>query len=248
MKNFSYHNLTYILLLVMLTGFFSSCKKEDEQIKESSSLTIVNAISGGGTLVANFNANNKLQYYKTAQQIPAYNSATPFFQFQGYTGSFPISIYQFTDTLNSVYSGRINITPGGIHSLFLTGTSAAVDTIFTRDKIPLLVAADSLIGVRFVNASKGSMPLSINLGNQISIPIEASLPYKGVSAFKTYSLKKSVTGYNFEVREASTSKLIATYTLNSLTTLPNRNFTLVLRGFPGGTGANAQSVFMVKNY
>lgn len=243
--------LIYAMLTLLSTGGMVACKKNTDKPIDSSSLTIVNAISGAGILVTNFKSGTKLSYYKLAQQIPAYSSTAPFFEFPSYIGTFPLSLSLFTDTLNTVYKGDITMEARSIHTLFLMGTLTAVDTSFTTDNIPAFAPADSLIGVRFINVSKGSNPLAINIKNQTT-PFITNLTYKSVSAFQGYSAKKvvpAVTGYIFEIRDPSAAnKLIATYTLTSLTTRLGKSITVALRGIQGGTGVNAQAVFAVNNY
>jgi hypothetical protein len=247
MKN----KLTYAILTILLIGSVVACKKNDDKLIDSSSLIIVNAVSGAGILVPNFQADTKLSYYKLAQQIPAYSSTAPFFEFPSHIGTFPLSLSLFTDTLNTLFKGNVTMEPKSIHTLFLSGTLTTVDTAFTTDNIPAFAAADSLIGVRFINVSKGSNPLAVNIKG-VATPFLSNLTYKSVSGFVGYSAKKvvpAVTSYAFEIRDPSAAnKLIATYTLTPLTTRLGKSITVALRGIQGGTGVNAQAVFAVNNY
>ncbi|MEO6524417.1 MAG: hypothetical protein ABIN91_22225 [Mucilaginibacter sp.] len=242
--------LIYAIVGMLLIGCIVSCKKNDDKVIPSSSLTIVNTVAGATALVTNFDSNSKLTFYKTAQQITAYNSALPFTEFSSYMGTYPLGISLLTDTLHTIYKGDITIEPGSIHSLFLTGTLTAVDTIYTTDKIPNLLPVDSLADVRFVNASKGSLPISVNIKNQAT-PFIPSLPYKGVSAFADYSFKKvvpAITSYIFEIRDVATNKVLVTYTLNASTVRLGKSISVALRGLPGGTGVNVQAASIVNHY
>jgi hypothetical protein len=242
--------LIHTMLTILLMGSMVACKKNTDKPIDSSSLTIVNAIGGAGVLVTNFQAGTKLIYYKSAQQIPKYNSTAPFFEFPSYIGTFSLSLSLLTDTLNTVYKGNVTVEPRSIHTLFLAGTLTAVDTAFTTDNVPAFAPADSLVGVRFINISKGSNPLAVNIQG-VTAPFLSNLTYKAVSAFFRYSAKKNspAVSYVFEIRDPSAAnKLIATYPIASLTTNFGKSITVALRGIQGGTGVNAQAVFAVNNY
>jgi hypothetical protein len=144
---------------------------------------------------------------------------------------------------------------GRIYSLYLTGTVAQPDTVFMQEQLAAHSMADSVAGVRFVNLSPGSNPVSVDIKGQANGSEVVSLAYKARTVFKTYKADHAVTSYIFEFRDASSGTLLTTYTLNgvnnassaSLTTtntLRFRNMTIALIG--GRT--TAQSVLLIPNY
>jgi len=249
--------IIYAIAGLLLTCGLLSCEKNLPTPPVSSSLTIVNAIPGAGALVCNFNYNTQLQWYKTAQQIPAYTSATPFYEFSGYIGDIPLSVSQFTDTTHTVFKGLIHIDAGSTHSLFLTGTLTTPDSVYTTDKVSNIT--DSLVNVRFINLSTGSSPINIDVltSGVVGAPIVSNLAYKAQSAFIPFTVTKATPAsgsYALEFRDAGTNKVLVTYTFNQL--LPNgstggrifKSVTVGFKGVPGGTGANAQGVLVENNF
>jgi hypothetical protein len=247
--------LIYAIAVLLLVSGFISCKKNTDTPIISSSFTIVNTISGAGALVVNFDNTSPLQYYKVAivTPIPAYSSASPFMEFPSHIGSFPLGVSLTTDTLHTIYKGTVKLEAGSIRSLFLTGTLTDVDTVFTNDKVPAFAPADSLVGIRFVNASKGSPALTVNIKNQTT-NLVSDLAYKGASNYFSFSAKKTnpaTVNYIFEIHDpAAANKLITSYTLTTalMLTRLGKSYTIALRGLPSGTGVNAQAAVLVNNY
>jgi hypothetical protein len=240
-------NLIYALTLCVLAFAIVSCSKTYTTPQASSSLTITDAIPGSTVMVPNFNSTQKLQYYKSAQQIPAGGS----FEFGGYLGDIPLSVSQLADTTHTVFNSTIHIAPNSVHNLFLTGTLTAPDYLFTTDT--LAFPTDSAVNVRFVNISTNSNPISIDISTNAGTPIVASLPYKGVGEFLHFTFKTTVpaTSYNIEFRDVATNKVLYTYALTAATVIPAKLFkdiTLVFKGLPGGTGVNAQGVILVNDF
>lgn len=240
-------NLIYILIMGCLAFMVISCGKSNITPQSTSSLTITDAIPGSAILVPNFNSTKTLQYYKTAQQIPAGGS----FEFGGYLGNIPLSLSQLTDTTHTVFNSTINIAPNSIHTLFLTGTLAAPDYLFTTDT--LAFPTDSAVNVRFVNISTNSSPISIDVTTASGTPIVAGLAYKGVSKFLHFTFKTTIptTSYSIEFRDMATNKVLYTYALTAATVIPAKLFkdiTLAFKGLPGGTGTNAQGIILVNDF
>ncbi|SEM62078.1 hypothetical protein SAMN05192574_101207 [Mucilaginibacter gossypiicola] len=238
--------LIYVITWIASCSSMLSCKKNSLPAISSSSLTIVNALSGGYGLIPNFDSEKTLIYYKNAAVI----TNNGFLEFSGHLGNIPLSLAPQTDTLHTLYKNNILMEANSIHTLFVTGTIDNTDSYFTTDKVPAFAAADSLIGVRFVNISMGSKPVSINIKGQSNALVNG-LAYKSASDFLPYAAKKTVpatVSYVFEIRDASTAALITTYTLSSLGTKISKSVTIALKGIPGGTGVNAQMALLVNNY
>ena len=154
-----------------------------------------------------------------------------------------VTIVNSKDTLHPIYDRSLKLDPGGVYSLFLSGQAPSLDTLFVKDVIPY--RNDSTTGIRFINLSPNSNPLSINITGHTNGSETNNLAYKAITEFKTYQALSSNTTYKFEIRDAVSSTLLSTYTLN---TPRFYNVTLVVKGVVGGSGVNALGVLLVKNY
>jgi len=233
-----------------------ACSKDNTNPKGGASLTIANAIVGSNPLVVNFNGyagsktTDTLRYYKSALQI-RYGG---FKEISSYSGLTPLSLSQISDTLTGLYNLTLNLPVNTIHTLFLVGADTLhIDTLFTEDHPQYHSTADSTFGIRFVNLSPGSDPISVNIkGNANGSEVE-NLTYKSITEFKNYSATASVARYIFEIRDVASGDLLATYRMNGVNngtgdnTDDNswryRNFTIALRGTPG-----SQGTFLISNY
>ena len=220
-----------------------SCAKQSSP-PGTASLTLINAVPGSSpSLVTNFSNQEPISWYNGALKI-LYGTWNPTYQKGAYSGDQALTIYHYPDTgahSTPLFNLTLHLQPGTIHTLFLTGTMSAPDTLFTTDQPPYHPPSDSSMGIRFVNLSPGSAPISVNItggayGSEVS-----SLPYKGITDFISYSATADVSHYNFEIRDAASGTLIGSldvtgvnYPINSWS--PNirryRNFTLALLGLP----------------
>ncbi|MFI5163364.1 MAG: DUF4397 domain-containing protein [Sphingobacteriales bacterium] len=251
MKNKILINLAGIAMILAV----NSCKKTNVYLASGgSSLTIVNALVSGSALVGNFNYNVPLHYYRTAQQIANYNSL----EFGNYSGDVQLALSQITDTTHTVFKGIVSLPKNTIQTLFITGTVAAPESFQTTDKPLYHAPADSTAGIRFVNLSPGSNPVSVDIIGNANGSEVTSLAYKNVTAFKNYAATYNIASYIFEFRDAASGALLGTYTLNGVNngtgknTSTNlvrwKNITIALKGSPGGTGTAAQGTFLINNY
>jgi len=243
MKYLKYYATGFCLSLAII-----SCKKDNVPPSGASSFTIVNAVVGSSALVTNFNAGTALKYYSTAQQI-GYGS---FMEFGSYAGNVPLALSDLSDTTKAVYNSVVNLPVHTIHSLFLTGMLTAPESFLTTDNLPSHAAADSSVGIRFVNLSQGSNPVSVNIQGSANGSEVSSLAYKSTTPFKNYSAKGNISSYTFEFRDATTGNLLTSYTMNGINEgvvdnnpnqFRNRNFTIALNGLPG-----SQGTFLINDY
>lgn len=237
-----------------------SCSKS-KALPGSASLTIVNAAAGSQYMVTNFSGTDSLTWYAAARLL-VYNDTSNYNQFNGYSGKQPLAVYRYNDTLpHSVpfFSGILNLPVGSIQTLFLAGTLTNPDTLLTTDHPPYHPASDSSVGIRFVNLSPGSNPVSVNIQGNSNGSEVTSLAYKGVTVFKNYPAGAAVIGYTFEFRDISTGVLLGTSNITAVSSIPGgaiglnrmlyRNYTFVLDGLPGvTTGPTAQTVFRTNNF
>lgn len=235
-----------------------SCSKENNP-QGTSTLTIINAVTGSDLLVANFNGTVPLNNYLNANRLK-YNLFTALSnQFTSYSGRQPLAVYAYPDTLEKstpLVNLVLDLPVGSVHSLFITGTLEHADTLFVTDQLPYYPLADSVTGIRFVNLSPGSAPVSVRILGRTGSAEVSSLPYRGITGFKQYEAKAASEDYVFEFRDAGSGALITSYQTTGIsnpgTTAPNNwrnhNFTLALLGQPGGTGNLAPSVLLINNY
>ncbi|MFX1708940.1 hypothetical protein PV783_33550 [Chitinophaga sp. CC14] len=239
----------------LLMLILSACAKQTTA-PGSASLTMINAVVGNSSLVTNFNGSNPFDYY-LANRIyyKAFNENNNCYT--QFSGSQPLALYQYPDTTEKsvpLFNLVLDLPLGSIHTLFLTGTVTAPDTLFVKDDLPYQLTTDSSMGIRFVNLSPGSNDISINIKGQTGAPEVARLPYKGSTIFKDYSAGFEVPDYEFEFRDAASGALLGSYITVGIyhqTTVwahpwMYKNFTLALVGLPGGAGTSAPAVMLIK--
>jgi hypothetical protein len=218
----------------------------------SAALTIVNAIDSNSYIITNFEpigpkgTLNSLQYFATANQISYGNS----WESGNYVDSVSLSIFQNTDTVSALWSGSFNIRTGSIHTLFLSGDTLAIDTLFTTDIIPYYPFTDSLAGVRIINLSKGSLPMSVDIqGNPPTQYEFSNLGYQQSSTFKQYPASSNSNlaqnGITFEIRDQASGTLLTTiawsYTIF-------KNNTIVIAGSENPNSNTPIQAFQVNNF
>ncbi len=234
--------LKIAILYVIAQSLLISCKKEDNKPATGGGalLTIVNATIGSSALVTNFNSNQVLKYYNTAQKI----NYGAYVEFPNYMGMIPLSLSQITDTVHTLYNHTLNLSYNTAHTLFMTGLVAQPDTLYTTDKIPYYPPTDSVLAVRFVNLSPGSSPMTVNLQGQQSTPQVSSLAYKAITDFQQFPAKSTIIKYVFEVRAAGTGSLLTTYTLTPVSSRLFKNVTLAVIG----NSSTGVKTLLINNY
>jgi len=237
----------YILGLAQIIQ--SGCIKS-EGVSGSAALTIVNAIDSSTSLVPDFEPFNAkglnqapLEYFASASQI-GYAS---YWEEGSYVGSVSLSLCDLTDTLRSLWKGTLDLPNGSIHTLFLSGDTSSVDTLLTTDVIPYYPLADSVAGVRFINLSKGSLPMTVNLQGNLPGQTEFSnLEYRQISSFKQYLANSSApANYTFEIRDQATGTLLCTAFQWVYT--PFDNYTLAIAGSENPSGTTPITIIQVDN-
>ncbi len=252
-------------LIILLLSGAASCSKQSSP-PPPSSLTIINAVVGSAPLVTNFSGTDPITWYLGADKI-AYNtfSTSDYYdnnQLASYSGMQQLALYQYPDTLQKdkpLFNLALNLPSGSINSLYLTGTVDTPDTLFTVERLPFHAVSDSGAGIRFVNLSPNSAPVSINILGKDNGSEVAALPYKGITGFKSYPASQDISSYTFEFRDAATGTLLTTYIADGINNAESdpyfpakiwrsKNTTLALLGLQGGSGAAAQTVLMINNY
>ncbi|MDP4148749.1 MAG: DUF4397 domain-containing protein [Bacteroidota bacterium] len=154
-------------------------------------------------------------------------------------GSSVLNLYPAASPKSPYYDQTIQTAAGDNYSLFLSGSSpASVDDILIKESYTNY--ADSTCGVRFINLSPNSNPISVNVTGQANGSAVTSLAYKEYSGFIKFPAIAANPNYAFQIRDVGTGNILASYTL---TTPYFNNVTIVFRGL-----VSAPGVLLVKNY
>lgn len=205
-----------IITTLLLATVISSCGKQKDFVGETSSLTIFNCMTVGHTIFPALTGSPQLSFsnkLKGLKPIQEFSNNLFFKSFGVASGTIPLKIYVYPDSLMPVITKNLELKPKGIYSLFVTGTRAAIDTLFIKDQVPAIPVQDSMIVIRFVNLFKGGIPLSINIKDDITVNAIHTLSYKSITPYMTFKVKR-VPGVSaivyFEIRDAITTDIIST--------------------------------------
>jgi len=205
-----------------------SCKKQDVKLTPLASIQITNAVVGGSDLQFGTNVATVPNNGYTAYGILI---GSQLLKLSSTVASNPVYYNQTKDFVN-----------GGVYSLFLTGTPAAVESVFLKEEnIPSHTA--DVFGIRVINLVTGGAPVSVNLQGSANGSFVPNLPYKAVSTFKDVSSVAAEGDKVFEFRNAATGDLITSFTVPSYDLPRFRNVTLVFAG-----AAGAETVIRTNNY
>jgi len=243
------HIITILIVLAAL-----SCTKK-QSFPGTASLTLINAVPNSTpSLVTNFSGTEPIQWYKNALKL-VYGTTGTSNQAMAYTGEQRLAIYKYPDTNAHnlpLYDLTLDLHPGTIYTLFLTGTLTAPDTLFTIATPPYHPASDSSMGIRFVNLMAGGAPVSVNLAGRANGSESNNLVYKSITGFINYAATYDVSKYTFEFRNANTGTLISTIDVTGINNFASannrrfRNFTLALIGSPADPAT--QKVMLIETY
>lgn len=217
------------ILLVMTIICGASCQKTatGPLVVGPASLIIVNAIPNSVPIIPIINTSSAITYFANAATIRYGNST----EYSPPGGNDTIYVVQKnSDTMDLgpkaiglMFNNVLNLRSGGIYSLFLTGSdTSSPDYLFTVDSLPYHNPIDSTVGIRFVNLSSGSDPISVNLEGSPNGSEVASLSYKGITNFKNYlsDAAASVNGYRFVFRDFATGDSLTSIKLVSNRKVP----------------------------
>ncbi len=249
--------MKYLIYILLLVVFASSCKKETNPVKSVpiSSVTIVNAIIGSDEIIADLTgADSVADFYYTAPTI-GYGS---FLSYSIPSGNIPIAVYSFSDTTHPLFKNNLSLDNSSIYSFFLCGVNPKQpDTLLTQDIIPYHTNTDSTIGIRFVNLSSGGSPISINVEGGANGSEVSSMGYRAITGFKNYPATSDITQYVFEIRDAASGDLLTTtdYLLindpnnpgNNVLS-PFRNITIAVIGSQEPSSSTPPAIMLINNY
>jgi hypothetical protein len=172
------------------------------------SFTVVNAIPNTvNNVIPVINTSQTIMWFQSAYSI-AYGHS---YEYSPIGGNDTVYVVQNNDTLDigpkalgEMFYGILPLKKGGIYSLFLCGAdTSSPDYLFTTDTLPYYSPVDSVMGIRFVNLSTGSNPISINLEGSTNGSEVNSLSYKEITGFRQYVNNSTIVDYLFVVRDAT---------------------------------------------
>jgi hypothetical protein len=199
-----------VIFCAMMAFVVLACQKSTTAPSATgvADLTVVDVIPNNVGVIPVMNTTQAIMWFASANTI----YFPGFYQYSPLAGNDTVSVLQCTDTLDigpkttgQMFYGILPLKKGGIYSLFLCGSdTSSPDYLFTTDTLPYNSPADSVMGIRFVNLSTGSNPMSINLESSPIGSEAGNLPYKGITGFKQYISNSSISDYLFVVRDAAT--------------------------------------------
>lgn len=205
-----------------------SCKKQEIKLTPLASIQITNAVVGGTALRFGTNITTVANNGYTAYGI--------------LTGSQELRLFSAVAPNPVYYNETKDFVNGGVYSLFLTGTPAAVESVYLKEEnIPS--HATNVFGARVINLVTGGVPISVNLQGSANGSFISSLDYKATSSFKDVSALDSEGDKVFEFRNVATGDLITSFTVPSYDLPRFRNITLVFAG-----SAGAETIIRTNNY
>lgn len=198
------------VLTVVIAVSLLSCKKRETEITPLASLQVVNAVTGG----------EALKFGTNAATIAAYSATT----FGVLTGNHQVKL----ETSGTVYyDKKHDFVNGGLYSLFLGGTPAAVEPVFVKEE-NVVPHTENVFGLRVINLAAGSGAVSVNLAGAANGSLIPGIAYKAISDFKKVPAVAEEGDKTFEFRNAETGKLLASFDVPNYDLPRFRNITLVL--------------------
>ena len=265
-------NMKYFLLLGILVPVASGCEKTGTVpiVAKPAAFTVVNVIPNSAPVIPVINTTSAAlsDYFWNANAIGYGN----FYEYSPPGGNDTIYVVQQnSDTMDIgpkdaglMFYNILDLKAGGIYSLFLTGAdTSSPDYLLTTDSLPYQSPTDSTVGIRFVNLSAGSNPISINLEGSPNGSAVGNLAYKNITSFKNYVSNSTVTnsGYLFVIRDVASGDSLTSYLVPGIGTgngvglmdptnsnpLVFRNVTIAVYGSENGTTTPLMTM-LVDNY
>lgn len=260
-------------MTALACAFATSCSKIDYRTPTYSvaSLNVVNVLPNSAPLIlvqgsisaamGAFSGINPL-YYATNAVLTAPIGSKSFYAVQNNTDTVTVG----SKVADFMFNGTLNLKVGGIYSLFITGAdTTSPDFLFVQDTLATI--KDSSVGIRFVNLSAGSNPISINLEGSANGSEIANLSYKGITGFKEYVNNSTTTDYLFVLRDAATGDSLTQFDFlvngsynngngltdpgnspNNGTLLTFKHITIALYGSESVNTNNPLSTMLIDNY
>jgi hypothetical protein len=148
--------------------------------------------------------------------------------FKAFTGKRTANFYS-NGTTNMIFSDTLTLKENTGYSLFLANTPAKPEMVLIIDTLNRPAAGNA--SVRFINLSPDAPAVSLAIkGSQV---LATNEPFKGYTSFMPV---KGNSTYTFEVRQGTTSTVLAT--LPNITLNDGYLYTIWFRGLAASTNAN----------
>jgi hypothetical protein len=224
----------YICLIPLLLSFTGCKKSQIGPVEATANINLINAIASPNSEVK-VNFTGKEGHFGGIPQISFYNTVGLYSNgVSSYAvladNEISLKVVRWPDSTAIVFSQAVKLKTGSSHSLFMMGTNENISGMLVEDNIPVRTKGTS--GIRFINLSPDSAPISINLEGQPLGSIEASLPYKSLSEFKTFNVKPEDQYFVFEIHDAESGDLLTSYFYDNLARMKNE--TMIIRGLRNG--------------
>lgn len=244
------------LLILLFAGLLvQSCKKKENDLRALSSLTVVNAAIDAAGVKTNTSGTIKSWAAIPTAEVANYANSKNYGVF---AGTRPVTVVIAADTTKTLYSIIHDFKQAGFNTLFLCGQVGTYEGVYLADD-QLPNYSNEVVGIRFINLSPNSPAVDVVLTSTPTVNEASGLAYKQKSEFKTYPTGDLKTAITFQVKNAATGVVLATYSLSGTAVSPYttvtlaqvryKNLTLVIKGLAGTTtGTNAFGVFPVPHY
>jgi len=254
---------SYLLLAALSAAelFLARCSKEKSPSPSAvASLNVVNALPTSAPLIlvqgsiaseiGYFYGIGALSYGTTAVLTPK-NGSEALYAIQKNADTVSVNA-QGGGTF--MFDGSLSFAAGNLYSLFIAGADTSnPDFLFVQDTV--VQRTDSTAGIRFINLSAGSNPVSIDIKGQANGGVVQALAYKGTTGFMSFPATSAISSYVFEFRDAISGNLLTSYTLSGVNTnspfeantVLFTNLTIALIGQPAG-GNVAQTCIQVNSF
>ena len=239
------------LLISIIAAFFLACGDSDDSIEPVATLRIVNAIQDVETIqLRDFEGN--VSFFNTTTLDYGANGRFAFAP----NRPIDITVVPESDTLRVILNETITLeNQGGIFSFFLYGDSTQVRSLLIQDEFTNY--QDSVFGVRFINLSADSNPVSIRnialdtAGFSDTISLASDMEFQGSSEFSRFEVTSRIVSHTFQFLDA-TNNVLASLTIpeSSFVSPPYfKNITLGLAGRTNnGAGGSNLSVIEIEHF
>jgi len=237
---------TILYMGLICTGLQMGCMKDADKSHALASFRVINALIGGQNIKLNANERDS---------VLTYNAKV--FGLSIVDNETNLRVWPTGQPGKPYYSNKIKVENGIIYSLYIFGLAGSEEALLMKEEIPAWYS-DSSMGIRIAHCAPGSGSVNITVKRDPTVPVFSQVSYKEVTNVVKIPLPGTIPagGTSFEVRDATNSKLLATYTLPtsvnskypgiSVSLQRFKNITLVIKGSRDTlAGPNAFGVFPV---
>ena len=230
-KKTSKRSVMAIGALCILSVMLSSCLKDHTNDVPPTPISVLSVVQGSpGQPTLNFTLDGS----RVNTNPLALGNVINYFN--AYTGDRTAAFVNATSGA-AVFSDKITLKQNTAYSLCLVGATATPSFLLLTDS--LAQPASGMAGLRFVNLSPDDQPVDLAVSGGATIA--ANKHFKEFTPFQSVSGKT----YNFEIRKAGTTTVLAT--MNSVTINSGYAYTIYLQGLAASTGADKLTGTLITN-